>query len=445
MSSIFLTAYGKLFQFVAKKRLAKKDLSAKDIHSFLVCVLATGILMWAYAILALLTIDHPLPGIVGVVASLVHILSPLLFRINNRLYLNTNLFLGAGMIHQATFGFFCGGFYSNIIIWFGILPLLAGVVCGKKGIITWLSMSTFVSLGFIVLQMNNYPFPYLISPNGLLISQALVTFGWIFVAAIIVWVFLVLVENHQKEIEDKKEGIQNLICVITHDISTPLTVIMGRSNLLKKEELPGNVMTSIGKISNASYSISDIVNNVRNLYATELGKNLIEVGNVELIKILDHLKENFSEKLEAKEIDLSIKSSLRSCPIKANADLLLHQILGNLLSNAIKFSPEKSTITISVETKEGHAFIYIKDSGIGIPKDLLLKLFDMRSKTSRRGTSGEEGTGFGLPIVKTYVEKLDGRIDVISASAEDNAIETGTTFILEFECFSEAEKSFDLF
>ncbi len=434
MNEIFLSAYMKIFHFVAAKRLAEKDLPVRYIHSHLVCVLATGMLMWAYAILALLTIDHPLPGIVGVVASTVHFLSPLLFRINNRLYFNTNVFIATGIVHQATFAFFCGGFYSNIIIWFGILPLLAGVICGKKGIITWLIVSTLVCLGFVVLQMNNYAFPYLISPTGLLISQALVTFGWIYVGAIVVWVFLLLVEMHQREIEDKKEGIQNLICVITHDISTPLTVIIGRSNLLKREVLPDNVMKSVGKISNASYNISDIVNNVRNLYATELGKNSIEIQEVEVIKILKQLKENFSEKMEEKSISLNLVSEVGECSIRANGDLLLHQILGNLLSNAIKFSPVNGEIFIKVEKKNHQALIHIKDSGIGIPQNLINKLFDMRSKTSRRGTSGEEGTGFGLPIVKTYVEKLDGKIQVISASAEDHAINTGTTFILEFEC-----------
>ena len=436
MGELFLNAYMNLYQFVAKRRLQKKDLAPRYIHSYLVCVLATGILMWGYALLAYKTILHPLPGIVGITASIVHLLSPLLFRLNNRLEFNTNVFLAAGMIHQATFGFFCGGFHSNIIIWFGILPLIAGVVTGKRGIITWLTISTLVVLGFAVLEMREYPFPYLITPNGLLISQALVTFGWIFVAAIIVWVFLLLVEMHQKEIEDKKEGIQNLICVITHDISTPLTVIIGRSNLLNKEPLPETALTSVRKISKASYNISDIVNNVRNLYATELGKNGIEIQNVEIFELLGQLKENFSEKMEAKHISLNVVSDMNACPIRANGDLLLHQILGNLLSNAIKFSPEKSEISIKVEKKETNAVIYIKDSGIGIPKDLLPKLFDMRSKTSRKGTSGEEGTGFGLPIVKTYVEKLDGKIAVVSQSAEDMAPTTGTTFILEFECAS---------
>lgn len=433
MSELFFNAYMGFYHFVAKKRLSKKDLEPRSIHSLLVCVLSTGILMWAYALLAYMTISHPLPGIVGIVASVIHFLSPLLFRLTNRLDVVTNIFLGAGIIHQATFGFFCGGFHSNIIIWFGILPLLAGVVRGKKGIITWLVISTIVVLSFAILEMMSFPFPFLISSNGLLISQALVTFGWIFVAAIVVWVFLLLVEMHQKEIEDKKEGIQNLICVITHDISTPLTVVIAKSNSLKNEKLSETAQVSVGKISKASYNIADIVNNVRNLYATELGKNMIEIQDVEVLKLLGELKDNFTDKMEAKSISLNIRSQMSSCLIRANGELLLHQILGNLLSNAIKFSPEKSEIVIEVEKRECAVVISIKDSGVGIPKELLPKLFDMRGRTSRRGTSGEEGTGFGLPIVKTYVEKLNGKIEVISQSSEDHTLASGTTFILEFE------------
>lgn len=421
-----------LYHFIAKDRIAKKDLPERYIHTHLVCVLATGGLMWAYAFVAYFTIAHPLPAIVGFAGSTVHALSPLLYRFNNNRYLNSNIFIGAGIFHQATFGFFCGGFHSNIIVWFGILPLLAGLICGRKGIITWLIASTLVVLGFLLFEVLGGNAPYLISPMGLLVSQALVTFGWIFTSAIVIWFFLISVENHQKEIENKKEGIQNLICVITHDISTPISIIMGRSNMLKKYELPNPAQVSVDKIIIATSNMASIVNNVRNLYAMELGKSAIPMEWVNLSRLVPYLQENFAEKLEAKGIKLLVTNLSGDLEIKANSDLLLHQILGNLISNAIKFSPVNSEVFLTIELKNKFAVISITDSGIGIPEELLPRLFTMNSSTSRPGTSGEKGTGFGLPIVKAYVEKLDGKISVTSKTLEQDSLNHGTTFTLEF-------------
>lgn len=433
MKSFLTNTYFTIYKFIADKRIKQHDLPERFIHAHLVCVAATGFLMWAYALLAYYTIDHPIPWIVGAVASLVHLFSPLLYRVNNNHYFNTNIFLAAGIAHQATFAFYCGGFYSNIIIWFGILPMLAGVVCGRRGVVTWVIACTLVSAGFLYLQATGFVFPNLITPTGLLLSQALVTFGWIYASAIIIWVFLLLVEIHQKEIEDKKEGIQNLIYVITHDISNPLTVVIGRSMMLKKAELPENLHGSIAKISSAATSITEIVNNVKNLFASELGKTRIELAEVNLVSVLNTLKENFCDKLDAKNLDLQLQyKENETYIIQSNTDLLVHQILGNLLSNAIKFTPESSFIWIILEKNKEGISILIKDTGIGIPKDLVDKLFDIHAKTNRRGTSGESGTGFGLPIVKTYLEKLDGKISVQSVTGEENR-DRGTTFTIDFQ------------
>lgn len=388
--------------------------------------------MWAYAFLAYFTIDHPLPGIIGFTASTIHALSPLLYRLNKNRYLNTNIFLSAGIIHQATFGFFCGGFLSNIIVWFGILPLLAGLICGRRGIITWLITGTLVLSAFLLVNILGFNIPSMISPMGLLISQALVTFGWIFTSAIVIWFFLVSVENHQIEIENTKEGIQNLICVITHDISTPISVIMGRTSMLKKIDLPELANVSVDRIISATTNMSTIVNSVRDIYAMEIGKSSISLEWIKLSRLTPLLQENFAEKLEAKNIVLKVDNKIGDLEIKSNSDLLLHQILGNLISNAIKFSPIDSEICLTMEVKDNYAVVSIKDSGIGIPADLLKKLFSMKASTTRPGTSGEKGTGFGLPIVKAYVEKLEGKISVVSTTAEECMHGHGTTFILEF-------------
>jgi signal transduction histidine kinase len=429
MNQLVYKSYSKIYRFVAAKRIVSQDLAERHIHTHLICILSTGVLMWAYALLAFLTIDHPLPWMVGVAASFVHLFSPLLFRINNKLFFNTNVFLAAGIAHQATFAYFCGGFNSNIIIWLGILPMLAGVICGKRGILVWAIITTLVTSLFLFLKISGFIFPNLITPTGLLFSQALITFGWIYVGSVVIWAFVSLVENHEKEIEAKKSGIQNLICVITHDISNPLTIILARVKSLLRADLSPDHYKSIEKVSFAANNIHNIVQNVLTLYASETGKKRLELTEVNAVDVLYVLKDNFTDQLAAKEINLDFFYNVNPCLVRTNEHILLYQILGNLLSNAIKFSNIGSEILLRLEKTDEHFKILIKDSGIGIPSDLLDKIYDITAETNRIGTSGEVGTGFGLSIVKNYVEILGGKIQFKSIP------EIGTTVTLEFNFY----------
>ena len=73
------------------------------------------------------------------------------------------------------------------------------------------------------------------------------------------------------------------------------------------------------------------------------------------------------------------------------------------------------------------------DDGIGIPESILTKLFDDEAKTSRPGTEGEPGTGFGMPIVKSYMDLYEGRIEVLSKVKDETTEDSGTTFNLYFK------------
>jgi hypothetical protein len=98
--------YENLFNFLAKNRLEKGDLDRFSIHLHLVVVATTGLLMWAYAIIGLMSFDSPIPAIVGFTASIIHLLSPLVFRFSNNKILALWLVVAPGFIHQSTFAYF---------------------------------------------------------------------------------------------------------------------------------------------------------------------------------------------------------------------------------------------------------------------------------------------------------------------------------------------------
>ncbi|HOQ49674.1 MAG TPA: ATP-binding protein, partial [Candidatus Kapabacteria bacterium] len=101
---------------------------------------------------------------------------------------------------------------------------------------------------------------------------------------------------------------------------------------------------------------------------------------------------------------------------------MLDTVLRNLLSNASKFTPRRGSIQVKAEADGDMAVVSVKDNGIGIPRDLIDKLFEIGVKTSRKGTEDEPSSGLGLILCKEFVEKNGGTLWLESTEGE------GTTF-----------------
>lgn len=420
--------YFRLYFYVAQERLKKNDIDSREIHTHLVVVLSTGVLMWAYAFVAFFCINSPIPGIIGFTCALTHLLSPLIFKITNRSIIATNVLLTAGIIHQATFAFFSGGFDSNIIIWFGILPMIGGVISGRKGGLTWLVLTLFVALIYFVLQLSGFEFPYLISKQGRVLSQALLVFGWIFLSSTIVIVYAELRRNTEDLLHQQSKKIDDLFRVLFHDLANPLgRIAIGLS--IAKRNLPdgeNNRGLEIAKL--ASDSMMEITQNIRKMYAVSKGKANVDLIHTHLNVAVSYIMKVYASELDKKKIKLTYHFEkneglqLLVEPVSFN-----NQVLGNIISNAIKFSPHNSEIIITAYPVTQDTFaVEIKDNGIGMPQILIGQLFDLNKKTSRPGTNGESGTGFGMHIMKSFVEMYGGELQIESMEAKAD-IPSGTT------------------
>lgn len=427
MKYFILKKYLRLFNFIASKRIIANDLPEQFIHAHLVSVLATGILMWSYAIVASLTISHPLPGIVGIICSSVHLLSPLLYRQTNNYFFNSNVFIGAGIIHQSTFSFFTGGFDSNILIWLGILPMLSGVIAGRRGAITWAFITGVVVFSFLLLKLAGFPFPNLISEQGQIISQALSLFGWIFIATVVIWVHVLLVEQNTEKLEQSHKRNQNLVNILSHDIATPIMVIVDKLKKLLKDPLMDTHRPDLVKATKAAERLVEITKSVRELRLSEMDKKDVTFAEVKLSDVVLELKEAFIERLAQKNLKFNYWIADDAHVIYSNRSLLLHQILSNLLINAIKFSPYEGEINLSIRKVDNYRTEFLlSDHGVGIPPEMRDHIFEANYSKSSLGTIGEVGTGFGLPIVKNCVEKLGGSISFETRTLEEG--DPGTSF-----------------
>ena len=181
--------------------------------------------------------------------------------------------------------------------------------------------------------------------------------------------------------------------------------------------------------------MKDIIDKVREMTAVEEGKKRINMGPVNIANIIEDSIFLFDIKSAEKQVQInSNHSNFPDTYILGDSVVLMNTVFSNAISNAIKFSEPKSSINIQIKENVDKVVISIIDQGIGIPKDILNQIFNAEAKTSRPGTSGESGTGFGMPLVKTYLERLGGHIHINSKCMTDvDQDDHGTTIIISLK------------
>ena len=231
-----------------------------------------------------------------------------------------------------------------------------------------------------------------------------------------------------------------LLATICHDLGSPMSVILHSAdrqkelieNLIKKQEVSAEDSQKIDLLTErhalALSQAFEIINQVRLLEALDNGKTTLCIDRVDLVQVVAELSAIFSERLTQKNLHLEV--NLEHAVVLAERNSLVNSVLANLLSNAIKFSHEGGVIGFaSRKNDEGYAVIEISDNGVGMSETLVADIFSIERKTTRLGTSGERGTGLGLPIVRRFVDAYDGKI-LVSSNADAQRGPVGTVFTL---------------
>ena len=233
------------------------------------------------------------------------------------------------------------------------------------------------------------------------------------------------VELRTLELENLSSQNSALLNLVCHDLATPLTVLFTGTSMLRKVSLTPEQQDSaekyLSRIEKAGAGIQDILEKVRKLQTLRLGKEQLSLSKVSPLPLIQDTIESLKPLADAKNITIYLNNSLAETElIWADATLLRYQILTNLLSNAIKFSPQGGGIQVDLTKAENKIAIKIIDQGIGIPENIMNKLFDFDKPTSRLGTNKERGSGFGLPLVKTALSYMGGEIYVASRESTNS-------------------------
>lgn len=209
---------------------------------------------------------------------------------------------------------------------------------------------------------------------------------------------------------------------ISHEIRTPLTLIITPLLSLIKEDKEPHRQGIYEIIRKNSERILHLINQMMDLRKIDKGQMVMRMCQTDMVAFINEEYELFKQQALAKNIDFEYQHDSEELPVwidRNNFD----KVIINILSNAFKFTPTAGHILLSLTHTDHHAYISVKDSGIGIPKDKLETIFQRFYQTSADPSDRNVGTGIGLDLTRSLVELHYGTI-----SARNNEGEKGSKF-----------------
>lgn len=209
---------------------------------------------------------------------------------------------------------------------------------------------------------------------------------------------------------------------ISHEIRTPLTLIITPLLSLIKEDKEPHRQGIYEIIRKNSERILHLINQMMDLRKIDKGQMVMRMCQTDMVGFINEEYELFRQQALAKNIDFEYQHDSEELPVwidRNNFD----KVIINILSNAFKFTPTAGHILLSLTHTDHHAYISIKDSGIGIPKDKLETIFQRFYQSPSDPNDRNIGTGIGLDLTRSLVELHYGSI-----SARNNEGEKGSKF-----------------
>jgi signal transduction histidine kinase/ligand-binding sensor domain-containing protein len=237
------------------------------------------------------------------------------------------------------------------------------------------------------------------------------------------------IEKQKAEIISKNEKLNDLnlelkklnttkdkfFSIIAHDLRNPFNTILGLSDILLSDYRQFNdekIKYYLSNIKDASNQAFDLLQNLL-IWARS------QTGGIEFSPVRFDLKNRVVDNIEltagqAGKKNIEVITTIEE-GFTAFGDVnMINTVFRNLLTNAIKFTPQGGKITVTVREAEGHHEISVKDTGVGIEKENIQKIFRIENKYSTKGTEKERGTGLGLVLCKEFIDKHGGKIWVES-------------------------------
>ncbi len=231
-----------------------------------------------------------------------------------------------------------------------------------------------------------------------------------------------------KEAEAANKAKTAFLSNMSHEIRTPMNAIIGLDRIaLSDPEISDQTRDHLEKIGTSAHHLLSIINDILDMSRIESGRMTIKIEEFSFSRMLEQVNTIISGQCREKGLHFECKTKGQVDQYYIGDDMKLRQVLINILGNAVKFTPEGGSVVFTIEDvvrmdSKATLRFTISDTGIGMARDYLPKLFEAFSQENLSATSQYGSTGLGMPITKCIVERMNGCIEVESEKG------VGTTF-----------------
>ena len=220
--------------------------------------------------------------------------------------------------------------------------------------------------------------------------------------------------------EDANRAKTAFLSNMSHEIRTPMNAIIGLNTIaLNNPDLPEETREQLQKIGASAQHLLSIINDILDMSRIESGRMAISSEEFSFSKMLEQVNTIISGQCRDKGLEYDCRIIGKISDYYIGDDMKLRQVMINILGNAVKFTPAGGRVIFTVEETarfDGNATLRftMSDTGIGMSREFLPKLFDTFSQEDASAASGYGSTGLGMPITKSLVELMNGQIEVES-------------------------------
>ncbi len=224
-----------------------------------------------------------------------------------------------------------------------------------------------------------------------------------------------IVELHDvtREKSERRQR-EEFVAMMTHDLKSPLTVMMGYVQAIKHDMLDTvdpSVRSCIKEIDRSSYKLLGMIEDILDAYRLEVGLLQIHREFCDMKDILQGCCRDISQEAQVRGIEFTYDISDQIPPMKIDGKQL-GRVFANLIGNALKFTPRRGKVSVTAEMGDDSVLVSVLDTGIGIPEKDLPRIFNKYYRSE--SAVGFKGTGLGLTITKAIVDAHKGTIEVES-------------------------------
>ncbi|MFN8302357.1 MAG: ATP-binding protein [Saprospiraceae bacterium] len=231
-------------------------------------------------------------------------------------------------------------------------------------------------------------------------------------------------DQEKQRLQELDEFKSRFFTNITHEFRTPLTVMLGMSDQLAKDEKDEPKRNKLGLIKRSGENLLRLVNQILDLAKLESKALQLNYIQGDVLAFIRYVAESLHSLANAQNLMLRVESDRARIVMDYDPERLL-QIVHNLLSNAVKFTPSGGKVVLRADVKDQWLHISVADSGAGIPPEELPHLFERFFQAKNQEHAKAGGTGIGLSLTRELVRAMGGEISV------ESTVGAGSTFFVK--------------